>query len=124
MTAIDYVLLAVGDPLASAETYTRLLGVEPVEKASTFVLYVLPNGLKLGLWAKADMKPTPGAPGGVEICFTVQDAEAVRRTWAEWRGLGLTSLQEPTQMDFGYTCVLADADGHRLRPFAVARPQQ
>jgi hypothetical protein len=29
-------------------------------------------------------------------------------------------VQEPTRMDFGFTFVVADPDGHRLRPFVLA----
>lgn len=49
MRTLNYLLLAVRDPLKSAELYSKLLGREPVEKAPTFVLYVLPTGLKIGL---------------------------------------------------------------------------
>jgi predicted lactoylglutathione lyase len=29
-------------------------------------------------------------------------------------------VQEPTQMDFGFTFVVEDLDGHRLRPCVLA----
>jgi len=119
MRTLNYLLLAVRDPLKSAELYTRLLGREPVEKASTFVLYVLPSGLKLGLWLADEMEPKPNPTGGVEISFTEDSKEAVRATFEEWSKLGLKALQEPTEMDFGFTCVLEDSDGHRLRPFVL-----
>ncbi len=124
MRTLNYVLLAVRDPLASAELYTRLLGREPVEKASTFVLYVLPTGLKIGLWLAADVVPKPLQAGGVELSFTEDSKDAVRATYEEWMKLGLTILQEPTEMDFGFTFVAQDPDGHRLRPFVPAeRPR-
>ena len=34
--------------------------------------------------------------------------------------LGLKVIQEPTDMDFGFTFVVEDPDGHRLRPFVPA----
>jgi predicted enzyme related to lactoylglutathione lyase len=44
----------------------------------------------------------------------------VRETYAAWTKLGLEVVQEPTRMDFGFTFVVADPDGHRLRPFVLA----
>ncbi len=119
MRTLDYILLAVRDPLKSADLYTQLLGREPVEKAPTFVLYVLPGGLKIGLWLASEMEPKPKSAGGVEISFTETSPDAVRATHDAWMALGLTIVQEPTQMDFGFTFVAEDPDGHRLRPFVA-----
>jgi catechol 2,3-dioxygenase-like lactoylglutathione lyase family enzyme len=119
MRTLNYLLLAVRDPLKSAELYSKLLGREPVEKAPTFVLYVLPTGLKIGLWLANEMEPKPNAAGGIEISFSEDSKEAVRATFEEWTKLGLTVLQEPTEMDFGFTFVVEDSDGHRLRPFVL-----
>ena len=124
MRTLNYLLLAVRDPLKSAELYTKLLGREPVEKAPTFVLYVLPGGFKIGLWLADEMEPRPNAAGGVEISFTEESQDAVRATFEEWTKLGLNVLQAPTEMDFGFTFVVEDPDGHRLRPFVPAeRPR-
>jgi predicted lactoylglutathione lyase len=46
--------------------------------------------------------------------------EAVRQTYEDWKKLGLEVLQEPTDMAFGFTFVVEDPDGHRLRPFVLA----
>ena len=119
MRTLNYLLLAVRDPLKSAELYSKLLGREPVAKAPTFVLYVLPTGLKIGLWLANEMEPKPNAAGGIEISFSEDSKEAVRATFEEWTKLGLTVLQEPTEMDFGFTFVVEDSDGHRLRPFVL-----
>lgn len=120
MRTLNYLLLAVRDPLKSAELYTKLLGREPVEKAPTFVLYVLPGGLKIGLWLADEMEPKPNAAGGVEISFSEDSKDAVRATFEEWTKLGLKVLQAPTEMDFGFTFVVEDPDGHRLRPFVIS----
>ena len=120
MRTLNYILLAVRDPLKSADLYTQLLGREPVEKATTFVLYVLPTGLKVGLWLADEMEPRPNAAGGVEISFTEDSKDAVRASFEEWKTLRLKIVQEPTDMDFGYTFVAEDLDGHRLRPFVPA----
>jgi catechol 2,3-dioxygenase-like lactoylglutathione lyase family enzyme len=61
MRTLNYILLAVADPARSATFYSALLGIEPVHNAPTFVLYVLPNGIKLGLWIKEEIEPAPRA---------------------------------------------------------------
>jgi catechol 2,3-dioxygenase-like lactoylglutathione lyase family enzyme len=120
MPDLNSLLLAVKDPRRSAEIYDQLFGLQPVESSPTFVLYVLPTGLKVGLWAADDVKPVPRPAGGVELSFSLPDETAVRQTYAAWTRLGLEVVQEPTDMDFGFTFVVADPDGHRLRPFVLA----
>ena len=120
MPTLDYLLLAVKEPQRSAKLYDQLFGIAPVENSPTFVLYVLPNGLKVGFWSASDVKPTPRPAGGVELSFSLPDEASVRQTFAAWTALGLKVLQEPTRMDFGFTFVVADPDGHRLRPFVLA----
>src|SRR5690349_15341539 len=65
MRTLDYLLLAVRDPQKSAELYTSLLGREPAAKSPTFVLYVLPTGLKIGLWLATEVEPKPLPAGGI-----------------------------------------------------------
>ncbi|UQA60520.1 VOC family protein [Polyangium aurulentum] len=120
MRTLNYLLLAVRDPLVSAELYSKLLGREPVEKSRTFVLYVLPTGLKIGLWLADEVKPAPKPAGGIELSFSEESRDAVLATHAAWTRLGLKVVQEPTEMDFGFTFVAEDPDGHRLRPFVLA----
>lgn len=124
MRTLDYLLLAVKNPRESAKLYTQLLGREPVENSDSFVLYVLPTGLKIGLWIASEVEPKPAAPGGIEIAFSEKSRDAVLGTYEAWKKLGLRVLQEPTDMDFGFTFVVEDPDGHRLRPFVLAeRPR-
>jgi len=120
MRTLNYILLAVADPARSAAFYSSLLGIKPVENSPTFVLYVLPNGIKLGLWIRDEIEPAPRAAGGVEVTFSENDAAAVTATFADWSAKGATILQSPTRMDFGFTFTVEDPDGHRLRVFARA----
>jgi catechol 2,3-dioxygenase-like lactoylglutathione lyase family enzyme len=115
----NYVLLYVDNPLASEDFYTSLLGHSPVESSPGFVMFVLQSGVKLGLWAKHTVEPAASATGGgAELAFTLADAPAVRTLCETWKARGLRIAQEPTQLDFGYTFVALDPDGHRLRAFA------
>ena len=120
MPKLDYLLLAVKDPQRSAKLYDQLLGLAPVESSPNFVLYVMPNGFHVGLWALSDVEPKAKPPGGVELSFSLPDEATVQKTFTDWTALGLQVVQEPTRMDFGFTFVVADPDGHRLRPFVLA----
>ena len=118
MTVPSFIILYVDNPAASAAFYRDLLDVAPVEASPSFVLFVLPPDLKLGLWARHGVEPKPAAAGGgAELGFAVESAAAVDATHDAWRRRGLAVVQPPTAMDFGRTFVALDPDGHRLRVF-------
>ncbi|QQR35136.1 VOC family protein [Devosia oryziradicis] len=119
MRNLNYILLAVADPAKSAAFYSTLLDIQPVESSPTFVLYVLPNGVKLGLWIKGEIEPAPRPAGGIEVCFSEDDYDAVSLTFNDWKNKARI-IQQPIEMDFGFTFVAEDPDGHRLRVFAPA----
>ena len=121
--ALDFVLLHVDSPAASAAFYADLLGRPPVEASPTFAMFKAGDGLMLGLWSRHTVEPAATMPGGSEIAFTVADEAAVRGLHADWSARGLTILQPPTAMDFGHTFVARDPDGHRLRVFAPHREE-
>ena len=123
MPDINYILLYVDNPPASAKFYADLTGKPALEVAPTFALLAMDNGLMLGLWSKSGVEPKPaGGAGGSEIAIKVADGDAVRATYADWLKRGLPMAQKPTDMDFGPTFVALDPDGHRLRVFATAEP--
>ena len=119
----NYILLYVDSPSVSEAFYTSLLGRGPVESSPTFVLYVLPSGVKFGLWGWHTVEPaTPGPVGGCELGFPVADRDAVKALYADWGARGLRIAQAPCEMDFGFTFVALDPDGHRLRVLALEMP--
>ncbi|HWA19676.1 MAG TPA: VOC family protein [Devosia sp.] len=111
------ILNYVADTPKSTALYARLLGAEPLESSANFAMFALEGGLVLGLWARNDVEPRATLPGGNEIGFEVQSDDDVRQRRKDWEALGLRIIQEPTNMDFGYTFTAADPDGHRLRVF-------
>ena len=114
----SYILLYVDDPVASAGFYGQLLGRKPVEEEPGFVMFVLESGVKLGLWARHTVEPAAiAASGASELAIALSDADAVRATHAEWARRGRAIAQAPTRMEFGFTFVALDPDGHRLRVF-------
>ncbi|EXF96180.1 extradiol dioxygenase [Pseudomonas fluorescens HK44] len=121
MNAQHYLLLYVDSPATSANFYSRLLDKPPVELQPTFALFILDSGLKLGLWSRHTVEPAAeAAGGGGELGFSVADKETVDTLYAVWTEQGLRIAQEPIELDFGYTFVALDPDGHRLRVFALS----
>ncbi|WP_173678577.1 MULTISPECIES: VOC family protein [Pseudomonas] len=113
-----YLLLYVDSPATSANFYSRLLDRPPVELSPTFALFILDSGLKLGLWSRQDVEPaTQFAGGGGELALAVVDNQTVDRLHGQWTESDVSIAQAPTSLDFGYTFVALDPDGHRLRVF-------
>lgn len=123
MQSLDYVILYVADPIASAAFYEKLFGGKPVDVSPTFAIFVLPNGVKFGLWKRPGVEPAAeGAPGASEICLTRADRAAVDATHAVWADMGVAILQAPTALDFGYAFTALDPDRHRVRVFVLENP--
>ena len=117
MPATNFMLAYVADVPKSAALYAQVLGLEPVENSANFAMFVQPNGVMIGLWARHDVKPAATAPGGTEILFPVKTGAELEALLKAWTALGLKIVQSPTQLDFGYTFTAADPDGHRLRAY-------
>lgn len=118
----NFVILYVRSPIESAAFYSGLLGKKPAEASPTFAMFPLDSGVMLGLWAAHTVQPPATAAGGTEVAFAVDDNEAVRTLHAAWSAHGTAIAQPLTEMDFGYTFVALDPDGHRLRVFAPSSP--
>ncbi|HVW92223.1 MAG TPA: drug:proton antiporter, partial [Devosia sp.] len=89
MTTLNYILLAAANPRKSGALYAKIFGLEPVENSETFVLFVLPSGLKVGLWQAEEMEPKVGKADGIDISFGEPNYAAVRSTYDVWKGLDL-----------------------------------
>ena len=114
----NFTLLFIDNPEASAAFYAELLGRPPVEQSPTFAMFRLESGLMLGLWSKHTAEPAPAVTGGgCELGFPAEDRAAVETAHAAWRERGVPILQAPVDLDFGFTFVGLDPDGHRLRVF-------
>jgi catechol 2,3-dioxygenase-like lactoylglutathione lyase family enzyme len=119
VTDPNFIILYVDQPAASADFYQGLLGKPPLEASPTFAMFALASGVMLGLWARHTVTPAVNAmPGGSELAFALADQAAVDATYTAWRERKLVIAQTPTMLDFGYTFVALDLDGHRLRVFA------
>ena len=56
--------------------------------------------------------------GSAAKLYSNWDKQTVDAHFEIWKKQGMPIAQQPTEMDFGYTFVACDPDGHRLRVFA------
>jgi len=120
-TVAHYFLLYVDSPATSANFYSRLLDKPPVELNPTFALFILDNGVKLGLWSRHTVQPAARfTGGGGEVGVSLANQAAVDALHDQWVERGATNIQSPTTLDFRYTFVAQDLDGHRLRAFCLS----
>ncbi|CAJ1855763.1 VOC family protein [Aeromonas veronii] len=121
MLVPQFTILYVTNPTRSALFYRELFGRQPVEESPTFAMFVFESGARLALWSSATVEPAvTQAAGAMELAFALPDDDAVDRLSAEWLARGLPLIQAPTKMEFGYTCMALDPDGHRLRLYCPA----
>ena len=118
MSDISFILLYVENVAVSEAFYAQTLGRPAIESSPGFAMMPAGPGLMLGLWRRDGVEPKAGAPGGGEIAIVAETNAAVDAAFAAWTARGAKIGQTPTQMDFGYTFVGLDPDGHRIRVFA------
>ena len=112
----NFILLYTKSPETSREYYSKILKKEAIESSPNFVMFALDSGLMMGLWASHDVQPKPIFDPNLSAQNEI--AIAVDEMFSEWKNLGFSIVQKKTMMDFGYTFVATDPDGHRLRVFA------
>ncbi len=114
----NFIILYVNDPVASTALYASLLERQPVEASPNFAMFALDSGVMLGLWSRHTALPAPACTGGgTEVAFAVDSKETVVRLHDDWKERRLPITQAPVDLDFGFTFVAEDPDGHRLRVF-------
>ena len=119
MQDTPFTLWYVTDPEASARFYAAVLDQPTVEASPTFAMFALGTGAMLGLWRRDTVEPAAnGTPGAGELALAVPSRDAVDARFARWRDLGCVVLHPPKALDFGYTFIVQDPDGHRVRVFA------
>lgn len=111
-------ILFVDEPARSADFYREHVGARVLESSPTFAMLALGDSARLGLWSRHTAEPAPTtAGGGTELAFAQPDRGAVDQLHARWMAAGVPVAQAPVALDFGYTFVATDPDGHRLRVF-------
>ena len=123
MPDLNFILLYVEDVAASVAFYAKVFGRPAIESSPTFAMMPAAPGIMLGLWRRDGVEPAAGAPGGGEIAILAESEAEVAVTIARWQAFGARVAQPPMQMDFGFTAVALDPDGHRLRVFVPVERQ-
>ena len=122
MTAFvpNSVIRYVSDVEASTAFYRRILGHGPIETYPGFSVFALSDNVILGLQAADEIEPAAEpCVGGSELSLSDVEHIDVDRLYAHWKALGIPMILEPTVLEFGYTFVATDPDGHRLRVCAT-----
>ena len=114
------IILYVADVDLSIAFYSRILGRGPQETFEGFAVFALSRAVTLCLQEAAAIEPAAEPHvGGSELSLSDVGRDDVDRIYARWRELGVPMMLEPTELDFGYTFVAVDPDGHRLRVCAT-----
>lgn len=121
MNSFSFVILYVANVAKSVAFYADLLDWKLVDQSPTFAMFAQPNGQMLGLWSKSEIAPNNAHPGGgAEYSLTTSTDEAVQSTYDKWKAKGIAMVHPPKNMDFGFTFMATDPDGHFIRVFAPA----
>ncbi|AFI90014.1 phenazine biosynthesis protein [Pectobacterium parmentieri] len=113
-------IIYVEDVSLSTEFYKKILKSDPLETYEEFSVFPLASEFILGIQSKSGIDPKPQAQfGGFEICLSDVTPDAVDTIYQEWKKLGVKFELEPINLEFGYTFVAIDPDGHRLRVCAT-----
>lgn len=114
------IILYVTDVAKSTDFYSNILKSEPIEQYSEFSVFALSDDFILGLQAKSGIDPKPQPQfGGFEVCMSDVSKQDVDDIYNQWCNLGVDIAMKPVDLDFGYTFVAIDPDGHRLRVCAT-----
>lgn len=114
------VIIYVKDANISANFYTKILGRPPIETYPGFAVFLLNDNFVLGIQEAAEITPkAPNHYGGFELSFSDVTKNDVDEIYAAWKKLDVKIELEPQMLEFGYTFVGNDPDGHRLRVCAT-----
>ena len=114
------IIIYAEDVSKSTGFYAKILKAEPLERYNEFSVFALSSDFILGIQSKAGIDPKPQVHfGGFEICMSDITNDEVDSIYQQWHELNVQIEMPPTQLDFGYTFVALDPDGHRLRVCAT-----
>ncbi|MEF2482173.1 VOC family protein [Vibrio mimicus] len=113
-------ILYVSDVEKSTNFYNMIFSCQPVETYQDFTLYFLKDDFMLGLQQKDVIDPkAPDMFGGFELSFSDVKDQDVDFIYEQWKAIGVEIELHPQKLEFGYTVVGKDPDGHRLRVCAT-----
>lgn len=119
MTSSQLLVLYVENLATSLDFYSRLLNARVLESSPQFAMLESPGNARFALWTRAAVVPPVDVTSGVmELVFMVEGTATVDSWYSSWKAQGARVLQPPTALEFGYSFMVQDPDGHRLRVLA------
>lgn len=90
----DMTIFYVTDPEISADFYSIVLERAPEDLSPGFALFLLPNGLKIGLWKKEAVTPAMKVTGcGAELVLHAASLAEVEAAHANWKAAGIAIIE-------------------------------
>lgn len=123
MAMPNFVIFYVSDIQKSIDFYTHLLQKNPIHPSSSFAMFALSENLTLGLWNRTCVQPKANWSEEFqlhELAFMLPNELQLKQQLHDWQAAGAILIQEITLMDFGWSFMVQDPDGHRLRVLCPA----
>ena len=123
MAMPNFVIFYVSGIEKSINFYSRLLQKNPIQSSSSFAMFALSENLMLGLWDRTCVQPKANWSEEFqlqEIAFMLPNELQLKQQLHDWQAAGAILKQEITLMDFGWSFMVQDPDGHRLRVLCSA----
>ena len=112
----NLIVLYSKDVEKSEAFYQNALDRKPIAKFEGFALFQISDQMQLGIQAESDILPQATGPyGGFELCISDVSIADVNALCEQWKAQKFHFILEPQHLEFGYTAVITDPDGHRLR---------
>ncbi|MDC0609841.1 glyoxalase [Vibrio sp.] len=116
MFTIDAVVLYVKDLDKTEQFYSALFSTTGSRFSPTFLSFELSPHLSVHFkLASAVLPESEVTGGGGELVLATAGESELNNLFNEWIKWGVSVVQEPIYLPFGYTFVVADPDNHRIR---------
>ncbi|GAA1617436.1 VOC family protein [Brevibacterium sanguinis] len=116
MSTPNLFLIYVTDTEASTAFYSDLFGMEPEMVTPRYVSFEVAPDVLFAVWSGGAEAIARAGARTAEVGLMVPgSAEAVDRTFTEWKAKGVSVVEEPHDAVFGRTFVVADPDGNLIR---------
>jgi len=100
--------------------YQKILRSDPIARFDGFSLFQINDQIQLGIQSESDILPKPdNQQGGFELCMSDVSISDVDKLCDQWKSENLNFILEPQHLEFGYTAVVVDPDGYRVRVCAT-----
>ena len=119
------VVLYVDNITISNTFYEELLGINSEKASPTFHTFKLSSGINIALKARQAVEPpSEMSNGNGELAFTVNNRDEVNHLFKKWNSKNMNILLAPCEVAYGYTFLVLDPDGNRLRVVCLEKSSE